>query len=141
MNNKHSNLLIGIWRKYVIMRAHMYTYARTQSVISPNCCLFADYLSDDMSTTGPELMVRRPVYQQDELNHLCKYVKPKRIRKCRDLFAWVCLSYSLRIDRLFSFHHICLLLRLAYFHGRPLLHAIICSKYWLQIFYVNTRTG
>ncbi|XP_011160302.2 solute carrier family 26 member 10 isoform X2 [Solenopsis invicta] len=38
-----------------------------------------DYLSDDMSTTGPELMVRRPVYQQDELNHLCKYVKPKRI--------------------------------------------------------------
>ncbi|XP_011695712.1 PREDICTED: solute carrier family 26 member 10-like isoform X4 [Wasmannia auropunctata] len=39
----------------------------------------ADYLSDDMSTSGPELMVRRPVYQQDELNHLCKYVKPKRI--------------------------------------------------------------
>ncbi|XP_011695711.1 PREDICTED: solute carrier family 26 member 10-like isoform X3 [Wasmannia auropunctata] len=38
-----------------------------------------DYLSDDMSTSGPELMVRRPVYQQDELNHLCKYVKPKRI--------------------------------------------------------------
>ncbi|XP_011862989.1 PREDICTED: solute carrier family 26 member 10-like isoform X2 [Vollenhovia emeryi] len=32
-----------------------------------------------MSMTAPELMVRRPVYQQDELNHLCKYVKPKRI--------------------------------------------------------------
>ncbi|XP_026827914.1 solute carrier family 26 member 10 isoform X3 [Ooceraea biroi] len=40
-----------------------------------------DYLSDDMSTTGPELSVRRPVYLQDELNHLCKYVKPKRILK------------------------------------------------------------
>lgn len=46
---------------------------------------FADYLSDEMSTTAPELTVRRPVYQQDELNHLCKYVKPKRIRKYRDL--------------------------------------------------------
>ncbi|XP_036140086.1 solute carrier family 26 member 10 isoform X2 [Monomorium pharaonis] len=50
-----------------------------------------DYLSDDMSTTGPELMVRRPVYQQDELNHLCKYVKPKRIlcnemsRRCKNI--------------------------------------------------------
>ncbi|XP_018303397.1 solute carrier family 26 member 6 isoform X1 [Mycetomoellerius zeteki] len=50
-----------------------------------------DYLSDDMSTTGPELMVRRPVYQQDELNHLCKYVKPKRIlsnemsKRCKNI--------------------------------------------------------
>ncbi|XP_076760802.1 prestin isoform X1 [Xylocopa sonorina] len=33
------------------------------------------YPSDDMSS-NPELTVRRPVYQQDELNHLCKYVKP-----------------------------------------------------------------
>ncbi|XP_076169612.1 prestin isoform X2 [Ptiloglossa arizonensis] len=30
-----------------------------------------------MSAITPELTVRRPVYQQDELNHLCKYVKPK----------------------------------------------------------------
>ncbi|KZC04929.1 Prestin [Dufourea novaeangliae] len=30
-----------------------------------------------MSATTPELTVRRPVYQQDELNHLCNYVKPK----------------------------------------------------------------
>ncbi|XP_003707668.2 prestin isoform X2 [Megachile rotundata] len=35
-----------------------------------------DYLSDDMSTSNPELLVRRPVYQQDELNHLYKYTKP-----------------------------------------------------------------
>ncbi|XP_029035224.1 prestin-like isoform X1 [Osmia bicornis bicornis] len=35
-----------------------------------------DYLSDEMSTNNPELMVRRPVYQQDEINHLYKYVKP-----------------------------------------------------------------
>ncbi|KOC67065.1 Prestin [Habropoda laboriosa] len=31
-----------------------------------------------MSAVNPELTVRRPVYQQDELNHLCKYVKPNR---------------------------------------------------------------
>lgn len=55
---------------------------RVHAECDPNCCSFADYLSDDMSTTAPELMVKRPVYQQDELNHLCKYVKPKRIRKC-----------------------------------------------------------
>ncbi|XP_076685631.1 prestin isoform X2 [Andrena cerasifolii] len=36
-----------------------------------------DYLSDEMSAITAELTVRRPVYQQDELNHLCKYVKPK----------------------------------------------------------------
>ncbi|XP_076248256.1 prestin isoform X2 [Calliopsis andreniformis] len=36
-----------------------------------------DYLSDEMSAIAPELRVKRPVYQQDELNHLCKYVKPK----------------------------------------------------------------
>ncbi|XP_053971108.1 solute carrier family 26 member 10-like isoform X2 [Hylaeus volcanicus] len=30
-----------------------------------------------MSAITAELSVRRPVYQQDELNHLCKYVKPK----------------------------------------------------------------
>ncbi|XP_017753492.1 PREDICTED: solute carrier family 26 member 6-like isoform X1 [Eufriesea mexicana] len=35
-----------------------------------------DYLSDDMSTINPELTVRRPIYQQDELNHLYKYAKP-----------------------------------------------------------------
>ncbi|XP_012341891.1 solute carrier family 26 member 6 isoform X1 [Apis florea] len=35
-----------------------------------------DYQSDDMSTINPEITVRRPVYQQDELNHLCKYAKP-----------------------------------------------------------------
>lgn len=50
-----------------------------------------DYWSDDMSATVPELTVRRPVYQQDELNHLCKYVKPKRIlsnevsRRCKNI--------------------------------------------------------
>ncbi|KAK9310456.1 hypothetical protein QLX08_000212 [Tetragonisca angustula] len=35
-----------------------------------------DDLSDEMSALSPELTVRRPVYQQDELNHLCKYAKP-----------------------------------------------------------------
>lgn len=93
MNDKHNNLLINIslYRKNVMVLAYVHTRRTcTQSVISPNCCWFADYLSDDMSTTAPELMVRRPVYQQDELNHLCKYVKPKRIRKCQDLFAWIC---------------------------------------------------
>ncbi|XP_029679419.1 solute carrier family 26 member 10-like isoform X2 [Formica exsecta] len=49
-----------------------------------------EHWSDNMSTT-PELTVRRPVYQQDELNHLCKYVKPKRIlsnemsRRCKSI--------------------------------------------------------
>ncbi|XP_078042909.1 prestin isoform X2 [Augochlora pura] len=37
-----------------------------------------DYLSDEMSATVPELTVRRPVYHQDELNHLCRYAKPKK---------------------------------------------------------------
>nr|XP_033328412.1 solute carrier family 26 member 10-like isoform X1 [Megalopta genalis] len=36
-----------------------------------------DYPSDEMSATAPELTVRRPVYRQDELNHLFRYVKPK----------------------------------------------------------------
>ncbi|XP_033352726.1 solute carrier family 26 member 6-like isoform X1 [Bombus vosnesenskii] len=35
-----------------------------------------DDLSDEMTALSPELTVRRPVYQQDELNHLFKYAKP-----------------------------------------------------------------
>lgn len=42
---------------------------------------FTDYQSDDMSAISPEITVRRPVYQQDELNHLCKYAKPNEARK------------------------------------------------------------
>ncbi|XP_043248167.1 solute carrier family 26 member 10-like isoform X1 [Colletes gigas] len=37
-----------------------------------------DYQSDEMSAITAELTVRRPIYQQDELNHLYKYVKPKQ---------------------------------------------------------------
>ncbi|KAH0951309.1 hypothetical protein HN011_002548 [Eciton burchellii] len=69
-----------------------------------------DYLSDDMSTTGPELSVRRPVYLQDELNHLCKYVKPKRIfknevsRRCKEIKPIKILKKSIPlIDWLFSY--------------------------------------
>ncbi|XP_011151868.1 solute carrier family 26 member 10 isoform X1 [Harpegnathos saltator] len=60
-----------------------------------------DYLSDDMSTNGPELTVRRPVYQQDELNHLYKYVKPKRIlskevsRRCKKIKPVALLKKSI----------------------------------------------
>ena len=36
-----------------------------------------------MSALSPELTVRRPVYQQDELDHLCKYAKPNEARKYR----------------------------------------------------------
>lgn len=36
-----------------------------------------------MSAISPELTVRRPVYQQDELNHLCKYSRPKVAREYR----------------------------------------------------------
>lgn len=36
-----------------------------------------------MTALSPELTVRRPVYQQDELNHLFKYAKPNETRKYR----------------------------------------------------------
>ncbi|XP_077264730.1 prestin isoform X2 [Temnothorax americanus] len=69
-----------------------------------------DYLSDDMSTTAPELMVRRPVYQQDELNHLCKYVKPKRIlrneisKRCKSIKPVALLKKTIPLtDWLFSY--------------------------------------
>ncbi|KAL6267139.1 hypothetical protein P5V15_000218 [Pogonomyrmex californicus] len=69
-----------------------------------------DYLSDDMSTTAPELTVRRPVYQQDELNHLCKYVKPKRIfsnevsKRCKSIKPITLLKKSIPlIDWLSSY--------------------------------------
>ncbi|KAL6440663.1 hypothetical protein ACFW04_003265 [Cataglyphis niger] len=62
-----------------------------------------------MSTT-PELTVRRPVYQQDELNHLCKYVKPKRIlsnemsRRCKSIKPIMFLKKSIPlIDWLSSY--------------------------------------
>lgn len=70
-----------------------------------------DYSSDDMSTTAPELTVRRPVYQQDELNHLCKYVKPKRIfrnelsKRCRSIKPITLLKKSIPlIDWLSSYN-------------------------------------
>ncbi|KAL0111684.1 hypothetical protein PUN28_013108 [Cardiocondyla obscurior] len=69
-----------------------------------------DYLSDDMSTTTPELMVRRPVYQQDELNHLCKYVKPKRIlrnevsKRCKNIKPVAFLKRTIPLtDWLYSY--------------------------------------
>ncbi|XP_012229611.2 prestin-like isoform X1 [Linepithema humile] len=69
-----------------------------------------DYLSDDMSTTAPELMVRRPVYQQDELNHLCKYVKPKRTlrnevtKRCKKIKPIALLKKTIPLtDWLFSY--------------------------------------
>ncbi|XP_020300585.1 solute carrier family 26 member 10-like isoform X3 [Pseudomyrmex gracilis] len=69
-----------------------------------------DYLSDDMSTTAPELTVRRPVYQQDELNHLCKYVKPKRTfrgevsRRCKKIKPIALLKKTIPLtDWLFSY--------------------------------------
>ncbi|XP_050446722.1 solute carrier family 26 member 10-like isoform X2 [Cataglyphis hispanica] len=68
-----------------------------------------EHWSDDMSTT-PELTVRRPVYQQDELNHLCKYVKPKRIfsnemsRRCKSIKPITFLKKSIPlIDWLSSY--------------------------------------
>ncbi|XP_076286440.1 prestin isoform X2 [Lasioglossum baleicum] len=60
-----------------------------------------DYLSDDMSAAPPELTVRRPVYQQDELNHLCKYVKPKETlfqtlsSKCKKIQPMAALKNSI----------------------------------------------
>lgn len=36
-----------------------------------------------MTALSPELTVRRPVYQQDELDHLFKYAKPNESRKYR----------------------------------------------------------
>ncbi|XP_024868943.1 solute carrier family 26 member 10-like isoform X2 [Temnothorax curvispinosus] len=63
-----------------------------------------------MSTTAPELMVRRPVYQQDELNHLCKYVKPKRIlrneisKRCKSIKPVALLKKTIPLtDWLFSY--------------------------------------
>lgn len=44
-----------------------------------------------MSALSPELTVRRPVYQQDELNHLCKYAKPNEARKYR---AWIRVDFD-----------------------------------------------
>ncbi|KMQ94411.1 solute carrier family 26 member 6-like isoform x2 protein [Lasius niger] len=80
-------------------------------VFTEGFCSFADYSSDDMSTTAPELTVRRPVYQQDELNHLCKYVKPKRIlsnevsRRCKNIKPMTLLKKSIPlIDWLSSYN-------------------------------------
>ncbi|XP_070157196.1 prestin isoform X2 [Polyergus mexicanus] len=62
-----------------------------ENLLRSNLINGEEHWSDDMSTTAPELTVRRPVYQQDELNHLCKYVKPKRIlsnemsRRCKSI--------------------------------------------------------
>ncbi|CAK9802967.1 Slc26a5 [Anthophora plagiata] len=67
---------------------------------SRNTYKFADYTSDDMSAINPELTVRRPVYQQDELNHLCKYVKPngtllkKMSAKCKRIEPMTILKSS-----------------------------------------------
>ena len=41
----------------------------------------ADYLTDEMSSNEPELIVRRPVYQQDDLHRACDYRKPKNTSK------------------------------------------------------------
>ncbi|XP_015586101.1 solute carrier family 26 member 10 [Cephus cinctus] len=42
-----------------------------------------------MSSNAPEFIIRRPVYQQDELHRICNYTKPKRVlsktvsKKCK----------------------------------------------------------
>ncbi|XP_072753756.1 prestin isoform X3 [Anoplolepis gracilipes] len=61
-------------------------------------------------TSEEELTVRRPVYQQDELNHLCKYVKPRRIlsnevsRRCKSIKPIMLLKKSIPlIDWLSSY--------------------------------------
>ncbi|XP_043514855.1 solute carrier family 26 member 6-like isoform X4 [Frieseomelitta varia] len=60
-----------------------------------------DDLSDEMSALSPELTVRRPVYQQDELNHLCKYAKPNEAllksiaTKCRRIRPMMVLKNTI----------------------------------------------
>ncbi|KAF3430577.1 hypothetical protein E2986_07678 [Frieseomelitta varia] len=54
-----------------------------------------------MSALSPELTVRRPVYQQDELNHLCKYAKPNEAllksiaTKCRRIRPMMVLKNTI----------------------------------------------
>ncbi|KAG7202324.1 hypothetical protein KM043_018656 [Ampulex compressa] len=76
----------------------------------PELVRAADYFSDEMSAFTPELTVRRPVYQQDELNQLCKYVKPRRAflkeisTKCKNIKPVSCLKKTIPlIDWLSSY--------------------------------------